>query len=86
MQELEPGPDFWWRAAVTARGKTMARKRIGRPPMKAVAKVKEVAPTTEQLSMDFEGRPIPGKKTPRAKAPRVREAPTGVDIPEKPKG
>jgi hypothetical protein len=53
--------------------------------MKAITKMK-ATPTKEQLSLDFEGRPIPGKKAPRGKAPRVREAPTGVDIPEKPKG
>jgi hypothetical protein len=63
----------------------MARKKAGRPPMKAITKVK-ATPPKEQLSLDFEGRPIPGKKAPRGKAPRVREAPTGVDIPEKPKG
>jgi hypothetical protein len=63
----------------------MARKKAGRPPMKAVAKVK-ATPTKGQLSLDFEGRPLPGKKAPRAKAPRASEAPTGVDNSEKPKG
>jgi hypothetical protein len=64
---------------------TVARKKAGGPPMKAIAKVK-TTPTKEQLSLDFESRPIPGKKAPRAKAPRVREAQTDIDIPEKPKG
>jgi hypothetical protein len=62
----------------------MARKKAGRPPMKAITKVR-ATPPKEQLSQDFEGRPMPGKKAPRGKAPRAREAPTGVDIPKKPK-
>lgn len=60
----------------------MARKNsLGRPPMKAVAKV--VTPTTEQLNLDFDG-PAPSRA--KAKAPRVRKASLGIDIPEKPKG
>jgi hypothetical protein len=50
--------------------------------MKAVSKVAET-PTTEQLNLDFEGRGPPKAK---AKAPRVRKAPPGIDIPQKPKG
>jgi hypothetical protein len=59
------------------------RKKVAvRPPMKAVSKVAET-PTTEQLNLDFEGRAPPKAK---AKAPRVRKAPPGIDIPQKPKG
>jgi len=45
--------------------------------MKAVSKVVET-PTTGQLNLDFEGRTPPKAKT---KAPRVRKAPPGIDIP-----
>ncbi len=67
----------------------MARKRIAsKLPMKSAAKAVVVAPTSDQLSLDFEGRTVAGEKTAktRVKAPRVRKAPTAIDIPEKPKG
>jgi hypothetical protein len=51
--------------------------------MKSVTK--EVALTTQQLSLDFEGR-TPAQKKTVVKAPRVRKAQTGIDIPERPKG
>jgi hypothetical protein len=65
----------------------MARKKAAsRTPMKSVAKA--VAPSTKQLSLDFEGRTTATQKTgkSRAKAPRVRKAPASIDIPEKPEG
>jgi hypothetical protein len=61
------------------------KKTASRAPMKSVAK--SVTPSTKQLGLDFEGRTAAtqtGKS--RAKTPRVRKAPTGISIPEKPGG
>jgi hypothetical protein len=60
------------------------KKAVGRPPTKSVAKAAEVTPNPNQLNLDFEGAPVERKA--RAKAPRVRKAPTGIDIPPTPKG
>jgi hypothetical protein len=68
---------------------TMARKRIAsKLPTKSVAKAVVVGSTSEQLSLDFERHTVAGEKTAkiRAKAPKIRNVPAAIDIPEKPKG
>lgn len=57
--------------------------------MKSVVKAVGAVPNPNQLALDFDGRaaePAEKQKTAPAKAPRIRKAPTGVDIPEKPGG
>jgi hypothetical protein len=61
------------------------KKAVGRPPMKSVAKATVVTPNPNQLNLDFEGR-APAEQKARVKAPRVRKAPTGIDITPTPKG
>jgi hypothetical protein len=54
--------------------------------MESVVKAAEAVPHPNQLMLDFEGRAAAKQKTTtRAKTPRVRKVPTGIDIPEKPK-
>jgi hypothetical protein len=55
--------------------------------MKSIAKAAEVTPNPNQLNLDFEGRAAPEQQAKtRAKALRVRKAPTGIEIPPTPKG
>ena len=63
----------------------MPRKKADpRPPMKSVVKAQAV-PNSNQLTLDFESRAAEKQKTrARAKAPPVRKAPAGLDIPKKP--
>jgi hypothetical protein len=63
------------------------RKKVAsRLPMESVVKAAEAVPHPNQLMLDFEGRAAAKQKTTtRAKTPRVRKVPTGIDIPEKPK-
>ena len=52
--------------------------------MKSVVKAQAV-PNSNQLTLDFESRAAEKQKTrARAKAPPVRKAPAGLDIPKKP--
>jgi hypothetical protein len=62
------------------------RKKVAsRLPMESVVKAAEAVPHPNQLMLDFEGAAAKQKTTTRAKTPRVRKVPTGIDIPEKPK-